>query len=249
MKKICLTFMVILFSILSFSQDIYIPDRPGYTYNAKLVGLHQMDLEMGFGYNYTKYDDVKSNLFYNTTAIRYGAFKHLEFRYQMDFGSINSDVNDAGLKGISVGVKVPIFTNDSIINVAIVGNCYLPNIGRPVFQIPEYSPSVTLAIQKSLGKFILFGNSGIFWDGFNPYAQGTASFAIYYFPTKVGFFVETFCMYSDRNGPMNCGDFGLVWNITDDFIFDFSCGLNYVKGIDNSFVNSGLSWRIPNKHK
>ena len=249
MKKIVITLTLVLFSTFLFSQDeIYIPDRPGYTYNSHLVGEHQMDLEMGFGYTNNFYG-VKSDIFYQTTAIRYGAFKFLEFRYQMDFGSINSDPTQSGVKGASIGAKVPIYVNDSIISIAIVGTCYLPNLGKPIFQTPEYSPSVILALQKSFGKFSLLGNSGILWDGVNPYAQGTASLALYYFPSKFGFFVETFCLYSDKNSSQNCGDLGVLFCLTDNLIWDLSGGLNYVGGFDNFFINSGISWRIPNKHK
>lgn len=238
-----------------FSQDIYIPDRPGYTYNSHLIGLHQIDVELGFGYNYMNFGE-KTNVFYNTTAIRYGAFKHLEFRYEIDFGSIYTpSFNQSGVKGVTVGFKTPIYTNDSIISVAIIGGCYLPNIGVPYFTIPDYSPSLTLALQKSIGKFVILGNTGVVWNGFGPdgipvnYGQGYSSLAIYYFPSRFGCFVETYCMYSTKTNPMNCGDAGILYCITDDIIWDFSFGLNYVSGLNNSFVNSGISWRIPNKHK
>lgn len=241
--------MVVMFGTLLFSQDIYYPDRPGFTYNSHLVGLHQMDLEMGFGYQYMNFGD-KTNIFYNTTAIRYGAFKWLEFRYEIDFGNVSTPtMNESGVKGASIGMKFPIYTNDSIISVALVTACYLPNIGKPFFVLPNYSPSITLALQKSIGKFTLLGNSGVVWDGINPYAQGVASVALYYFPSRFGCFVETFCLYSDRNSPLNIADFGFLYCVTDDLIVDLSAGANYVSGLDDCFINAGIAWRIPNKHK
>ena len=249
MKKISITILLVMFYSLLSAQDSYYPDRPGYSYFTHLVGLHQMDVEMGYGYNYTNYGE-KSNLFYNTNVIRYGAFKFLEFRYQIDFGGVSTpSISQSGVKGVLVGAKVPIYTNDSIISIGIIGNCYLPNLGKPYFAIPNYSPSVILALQKSIGKFILVGNSGVLWDGINPYSQGTASFAIWYIPSKFGCFAETMCLYSNKNSPMNCGDVGVVYYLTDNIVADFSCGLNYVSGLNNFFVNSGISWRIPNKHK
>jgi len=249
MRKL-ITILLVLFSTAIFAQsDIYMPDRPGFTYNTHLVGLHQMDLEFGFGYQYMNFGD-KTNIFYNTTAIRYGAFKWLEFRYQMDFGNVSSPtINEAGVRGASIGMKFPIYTNDSILSIALVTACYLPNIGKPYFAVPNYAPSVTLALQKSFGNFLLLGNSGVMWNGIDPFAYGTASVALYYFPTKFGYFIETFCMYSDRTEPLNIADFGFVYSITDNIIMDFSVGLNYVTGFDDCFINAGLAWRIPNKNK
>lgn len=264
MKKFFTLIILMCFTSTVFSQDIYIPDRPGFTYNARLVGFHQMDLEMGFGYNYMKGNfiggpDEKTNIFYNTTAIRYGAFKHLEFRYEIDFGSVTTPTwNQSGIKGMTFGFKTPIYSVDSIINVAIVGGCYLPNIDVSVknprdtvsfFPIPNYSPSLTLAVQKFIGKVILFGNSGVMWDGVNPYPKGTASFALYYFPSKFGMFVETYCIYSGKSSPVNGGDLGFLYCVTDDLVVDISGGIDYTLGFDNSFINCGISWRIPNKHK
>lgn len=93
------------------------------------------------------------------------------------------------------------------------------------------------------------GNSGVMWDGVNPYPKGTASFAVYYFPSKFGMFVETYCIYSGKSSPINGGDLGFLYCVTDDLVVDISGGIDYTVGFDNSFVNCGISWRIPNKHK
>lgn len=97
MKKLLIFLFALIFSASIFAQDtikesIYIPDRPGYTANANLIGLHQMDIEMGFGYNYVNCGDV-NNIFYNTTYFRYGIFKHLEIRAGIDFGEISTQLN------------------------------------------------------------------------------------------------------------------------------------------------------------
>jgi len=245
MRKL-ITILLVLFSTVIFAQDdIYIPDRPGFTYNTHLVGLHQMDVEFGFGYSYLLGD----RRFYNTTAIRYGAFKFLEFRYQMDFGNVTNDsnLNLSGIERATIGVKLPIYTNDKILSVAIVGSTYLPTLGY--WATTEFAPSLTLALQKSFGKCLLLGNSGIMWDGIDPRGKGTASLALYYFPTKFGFFIETFCMYSNYSTSLNLFDFGMVYCVTDDLMLDLSAGMNYVDTWDDAFINCGLAWRIPNKNK
>jgi len=247
MKKIFITLVVVMISTLLLAQsDVYFPDRPGYTYNAKLVGLHRADVEVGFGYNFTNYGE-KSNLFYNTTAVRFGMFKHLELRYEIDFGDLSTpSVNSSGVKGMIIGVKAPIIDDLKYFpDVAIIGTVALPNLGKPEFLIPNYAPSFTLVLQKIIGKFALFGNSSVFWDGINLYAKGSASFALYYIPGKFGMFAETYCIYSDRTYPVNVGDCGVIYCITNDLIVDLSGGIDYNVGFDNFFVNCGIGWRLP----
>ena len=265
MKKL-LAILFVLFSTVAVyaqkdtdtTESIYIPDRPGYTYNAHLVGLHRMDVELGFGYNYQNYFE-KTNIFYNTTYFRYGAFKWLEFRYGVEFGSIATPTyNVYGVRGVNIGFKIPILVDVKYApEIAIIATTSLPNIGpNPAdttqgFAIPNYAPSVNLALQKCFfDKLVLFGNTGFFYDGFNPYIQYNSSLAAYLFVSqKCAVFVETMVMYSNGHAPNNMGDAGLVYYITDNIQWDLSFGVNYVKGLDNSFVNSGISWRFPKGHK
>ncbi len=265
MRKLFLAILTVLFSTVLFGQSdtcetIYIPDRPGYTYNAKLVGLHQMDIEMGFGFNYfnnVSYinNGAKTNVFYNTNYIRYGAFKWLEFRYGVEFGNMNwSDstgtFTNTGVRGVNVGFKIPLLADKKYApDIAIVATTYLPVVGIPEFRYPDFAPSVNLAVQKCFfDKLVLFGNAGFFYNGFDPRMQYNASLAAYFFITpKFAIFAETMVMYADWTAPSNMGDAGCVFYITDNIQWDLSFGVNYVSGLDNSFVNSGISWRVP-KH-
>lgn len=253
MKKI-LVILFTLFSVSLFAQDIYIPDRPGYTYNAQAIGHKNFDVEMGFGYAYQSYE-TRSDLFYNTTAIRYGAFKFLELRGEIDYGSIKSkNANAIGIMGGILGAKIPIHINDSILQIGLIGSCYLPHFGETDFQYPKSSPQVTLALQKSLGKVTFFGNVGGMWNGINPMSdtyfvdfQETASVSAYYFPSSLGIFIESWHRFSKNNPSYNNFDCGLVYIFSDNFMCDFSIGLNYKEGSDDSFINFGLAWRVLNK--
>lgn len=269
MKKVILTIILVIIGVVAFAQTdttetIYIPDRPGYTYNAHLVGLHQMDIEMGFGYNYMKNvgymnNGAKTNIFYNTDYIRYGAFKWLEFRYGVEFGSMSPDSiggysTTNGVRGINVGFKIPILCDVKYApDIAIVATTYLPNIGKPCFAYTNYAPSLNLALQKCFfDRLVLFGNAGLYFDGFSQINTTTinynASLAAYFFITqKFAIFAETMVMYNPRTAPNNMFDGGCVYYITDNIQWDLSFGANYVSGLDNSFINSGISWRIP-KH-
>lgn len=252
MKKL-LVILFTLFSVSIFSQDLYIPDRPGYTYNAQTVGHKNIDVGMGFGYAYQHYNE-RTDLYYNTTAFRYGAFKFMEIKGEIDFGNLDSkSFNSKGIMGGMLGAKFPIHINDSIVQIGLVGTCYLPNFGEDAFQYPNASPQITLALQKNLGKISVFGNVGGVWNGINPMSdtyfvdfQEIASVSVYYFPSKLGLFIESWHKFSKGNPSYNNFDGGLVYIISDDLVCDFSVGLNYKEWNDDSFVNVGISWRILN---
>jgi hypothetical protein len=228
------------------NESLYIPDHPGYTYNALLVGLHRIDVEVGLGYGDPLYFD--KNMIYTTTYFRYGAFKHLEFRYGFELGYMPDSIN-FGISGVNVGFKIPIISDYQYLpDIAIIANTYLPNLGVEEFSFPNYSPSLNLAIQKCFfDKLILFANTGLYYDGFNPQIKFNASFATYFFITpKYALFVETLCKFSNTNKPNNMADGGMIYYITDNIQLDLSFGANYVTGFNNFFINTGFNWRLPN---
>lgn len=262
MKKILAVILFVLFSTPMFAQcdtdsteSIYIPDHPGYTYNSHLVGVGRMDVEVGLGYGniYNMYNESGKpvNMVYNMTYFRYGVFKHLEFRFGFEFGDL-PNYNIRGLSAFNVGAKVPIITDvKNVPDIAIVATTYVPNTGKSELggQFTYYAPNVTLAMQKCwFDKLILFGNTGIYYDGFNPKMQYNSSVALYYFiTTKWAIFGETVCKYSTFNSPTNLWDAGTLILLTDNLQWDLSAGTNYVTGMNNAFVNTGICWRLPNK--
>ena len=273
MKKIVITFMLVLFSTFLFSQNDtiskdtinkypYFPDRPGFSTNARLVGLHQTDYEVSFGYN-TNYGP-NTNMFYNTNLVRFGMYEHLEFRFGLDFGSLSyldslgkpAQIN--GVKGVSFGVKIPIVKDLKYFpDVAILGQIYFAGLGKPEFISPDHSPQVLLLLQKGIGNFTLLGNVGMFYDGYTPYANGVYSICVCYNITpKLGTFIESYSFFSGRTSPLYFGDLGFNYFITDNLEMDISCGNKYfvnftggniVEVVNPFFINCGFAWRIPHK--
>jgi hypothetical protein len=257
MKKIILLVLFAIFSTTIFAQtdtceSLYIPDHPGYTYNARLVGVHRGDIEFGFGYG-DPYNilDKETGMIYNTTYVRYGITKHLEFRFGLEFAGIPK-TGVYGLSAFNVGVKVPIITDvKNAPDVAIIVTTYIPATGSIEVggQFPHYAPNYTLALQKCFfNKLVLFGNTGIFYDGFDTRPQYNASIAPYFFITdNWAVFAETVCRFNSWKEPTNLWDVGTIYYINSNLQWDFSFGTNYVTGIDHAFVNSGICWRIKEK--
>lgn len=257
MKKLIAIILTVL-TLGVFSQDttqsLYIPDHPGYAYNARLVGLHMADVEFAMGYgnpfNLPNLDRNKG-MVYNTTYFRYGAFKHLEFRAGFESGWIPKD-NVYGFSGFNFGVKIPIITDvKNAPDIAIVATTYVPQTGVDSVggQFPHYAPNATLVLQYCFfDRLVLFGNGGIFYDGFDTRMQYSAAFAAYYFfKPNWAFFGETYCRFNTWGNPTNLWDSGILCYINDNLQWDLSFGTNYVTGLDNAFVNSGISWRITGK--
>jgi len=256
MKKILI---LLLISTNLYSQD-YVPDRPGICNSPYLVGLHQIDFESGIGYNYYAPD----NVFYNTYLFRYGMFKHLEIRGDIDFGFTHSinNTNYSGVKAITLGVKIPIINNIKYLpDVGLMGGIMLPNINKAYTPI-DYLPAITLLLSKNIKNITIASNVGIFWDGhdnsedffiINPYsidnsAQFSYSIMIGYSIKKLQFFVETYGFMSNSKPYSGC-DGGISYFLTPELQMDFSIGLNYIIGLNNSFIGAGIAWRIPNKNK
>jgi hypothetical protein len=208
MKKIFLSLLMsVVFSTLLFSQDTtlypFFPDRPGYSNNSRLVGLHRTDFETSFGYN-SQYPTSLGDqpVFYNTNLFRFGMYKHLEFRFGMDIGYLSTVTPQVfGVKALSFGIKIPIVKDLKYFpDIAILGQVNFPNIGKPEFVIPLYSPQCVLLLQKSIGNFMVLGNVGIFYDGFNTYGQGLYSVCLSYNITpKFGTFIETYSFFSSKH--------------------------------------------------
>lgn len=268
MKKILAVILFVLFSIPTFAQcdtdsteSFYIPDHPGYTYNAHLVGNQRMDVEVGIGYgnpyNLDRFNK-KTGMIYNTTYFRYGAFKHLELRFGFEFGDIPSS-NTKGFSAFNVGIKVPIITDvKNVPDIAIVATTYVPSTGKDEVggNFTYYAPNVTLVLQKGFfDKLFILGNGGVYWDGFDTRIKYNASIAAYFYVLpKWGLFAETAVKCSTYGSPTNLWDFptnlwdfGTTVYITDNLEWDLSAGTNYVTGLDNAFINTGICWRLPNK--
>lgn len=244
MKKIILTLLTFL-SLSVFAQDIYIPDRPGYTYNALSVGYHRADVEFSTGFGDPYY--FNDNMIYNTLYTRYGLFKHLELRVGVEFATIPNNTK-YGLSGLNLGVKLPIIEETKYVpSIAIVAVTFLPKVGSPDYQLDKNAPSINLALQKIFfDKLVVFVNSGIYYDGFNTNIRYNSSLATYFFISpKFGIFAETLCKYSPEMSSNNMWDAGMVYYITDNFQWDLSLGKNYKT--ENSFINTGISWRFPKK--
>jgi hypothetical protein len=269
MRKFIFTMMLMFSVTLMFSQTDttqneypFFPDRPGFSCNARLVGLHRLDYETSFGYS-LNFGDVDGtdgindghNLLYNTNLVRFGVAKHLEVRFGMDFGhlSIENESVVQGIKGMSFGVKILIVKDLKYLpDVGILGQINLPKVGNEdYFATPEYSPQLVLLLQKGFGNFLLLGNVGMFYDGFdNSKVQGLYSLDICYniLPT-FGTFVEMYRLGSYGN----YGDFGFNYFITDNLQVDISCG-NKIEEFQNNIIfpksfyaNGGLAWRFPKK--
>ena len=272
MKKYLLSLLFVGLALFGYSQtstpteESYFPDRPGFSCNPYSVGLHRTDYETSVGYN-TNYG-AGSRMFYQTNLFRFGMYKHLEFRLGLEFGSLSSldsvgnpNPEITGIRAVYIGAKIPIISNIKYLpDVAILTQVNFLKLGKPEFYLSvpqnDYSPQAVLLLSKGFGKFMVMGNVGIWYDGYNPYAQGLYSVCVCYSITpKFGTFIESYSFFNSRNAPLNFGDLGFNYYITDNLMVDISCGNQYfldtksLQVTNPFFLNCGISWRIPNKHQ
>jgi len=264
MTRILFILAIFMLSAASFAQNDantypYAADRPGISNAPYLVGLHQLAIESGVGLNST--EGPQTSTYYNQNIFRYGMFKHLEFRAEVDFAyTSNKDTSFYGVRTIGVGLKVPIITGKKHLpDIAILGSSFLPKIGNPLYSPSNYIPTATILIQKSFSNLSIGCNLGVFWDNqsengyiINPYstgcyAQGSYTANISYAVKKTNIFVESYGFYSNKTNPYFAGDIGVAYAVSSELQLDLSIGNNIQ--FNNSFIVGGIAWRIPNKNR
>lgn len=263
-----LFFLITMVVNVAKSQNTYpyTPDRPGFAANPYLVGLHQMDYSGSVGYNYFVYDGTPINTLTQTNLVRYGMFKHLEIRAGVDFTRSNPFGEYIyAVRDVNLGVKVPIYSGSKYFpDVALLGTVMLPNLGTPEVNLTEYCTMASLLLQKGVGRWQFLANGGVLWDAFskdgismmnvnsvNHKMQWSYVVAAYCYviKDKLAIFAETYGYASQYTKPFAGFDGGLSLSITPELEWDCAFGIDYERGLNNAFVNTGVGIRIPNKNK
>jgi hypothetical protein len=264
MKKYLLSFLLIGLTLFGYSQTetIYFPDRPGFSCNPYSVGKHRTDYETSIGCN-SNYG-AGTHQFYQTNLMRFSMYEHLEFRFGLEFGNlIQPELPDVyGVRSVSFGVKIPIIKDIKYLpDIGILGQINFLGLGNPDFylSVPQnyQAPQAVLLLSKGFGKFFILGNVGVWYDGYNPYANGLYSLCVCYSITpKFGTLIESYSFFNSKTSPLYFGDLGFNYYVTDNLMVDISCGNQYTFSLCSAelnvtnpfFVNCGISWRIPNKN-
>lgn len=160
----------------------------------------------------------------------------------------NGETDQKGLSAFDTGMRYHIYSGKGLIpNVSFQIRMRLPMLSN-AYQIDDIAPRFIVVISQKLSNtFNLITNWGATWNGVDSKPLGTYVVNLSFpFNNRFGSFVETFGGYGRGNFLINF-DTGLAWLLTPDLQLDLYSGYGNNYGINDYFVNTGVSWRTTKK--
>lgn len=256
MKKLIVFTTVVVASLTTaFSQEKpeIVTDRPDQTEAPILVPTGGLQVETGFIYEKDHSRSVTTtNFTYNTTLIKYGVNEHFELRFITEYLGERTEVEEspvAKIKGFSplaLGVKIKLADEKGFLpQAALIGHINLRSGSK------EFTPDFTAAdfrftFAHTLSeRFSLSYNLGVEWDGETPEAAFLYTASIgYLISDKIGVFVEGYSFFPENSQADNRVDAGITYKITPVVQWDISGGLGLSENAPDSFLSTGLSFRL-----
>jgi hypothetical protein len=230
-----------------------ITDRPDQTEAPELVPVGALQIETGFVMEKDRRIDVDhTNLAFHSTLIKYGVNENLELRFITEYlgqrvkvgETITSSVN--GFSPIAVGVKLKIGEENGFWPQTGLLVHVSTRSGTDAFE-PEYTAAdFRFAFGHSLSDKLSLGyNVGAAWDGESPRATFLYTTALGYSVSKrLGLFVEVYSFFPEGDSADHRFDVGLTFKFSPVVQWDVSAGMGLSENAPDSFVSSGLSFRL-----
>lgn len=256
MKKIILVIVASIILSAAFAQDKpeLVTDRPDQTEAPSLVPRGGVQVETGFQFETDKEGGVKTqNYTYNTTLLKYGINEHLELRLineylgtSIDASGELRDVKISGLSPLALGVKLKLADEKGFWpQAAFIGHINFKT-GAKAYQ-PEYT-AVDFRFTFAHGltdKLALSYNLGAEWDGGTPDATFLYTLSLgYKFNRILGAYIEGYSFFPENSKADNRVDAGITVLITPMVQWDMSAGVGLSSNSPDSFVSTGLSFRL-----
>lgn len=253
--KRTLLFSLLVLSFMAFAQNEkpeIITDRPDQTEAPELIPVGSLQVETGFILEKDRRQGVDhTNFAYNTTLIKYGVNENLELRFIAEYlgereklGETVSSVR--GFSPMAFGVKLRVSEERGIWPTTALLAHIGTRSGTDSFE-PEYTAAdFRFSFGHTLSdKFSLGYNIGAEWDGENPNATFLYTVALGYAITdRLGMFVETYSFFPKDDKADHRFDGGFTYKITPVVQFDISAGIGLSSNAPDSFVSTGISFRM-----
>lgn len=252
--KTILTVIVIIFSAAAFAQEKapLVTDRPDQTEAPILVPQGAIQVETGFQIQQNKTEGVREHEYtYNTTLIKYGVNENFELRLINEYvgNSLSTSTETKrrqGFNPLAVGVKIKLNeAKGAWPDAALIGHINLAS-GSGEFQATHTSADFRFTLAHSLtDRLALSYNLGAEWEGENPGATFLYTLSLAYgFTDRIGGFVEGYSFFPEDSKADNRVDAGITFLVTPVVQWDVSAGLGLSENAPDSFVSTGLSFRL-----
>jgi len=229
-------------------------DRPSHSLTPKTVVENRFQAEVGVQKEFDKSNGLKEeNYLYPTALLKYGLSKKLEVRVLIedegDYAYIpNKQKISSGIKPVRVGLKYNLMEKKGAMpTTSIIANAAIPKFASPDFKGDYVAPAFRLAMENSLSKKVsLVYNLGVQWEPEDVHAQYLYTICPEFEITdKLSAFAEVYGFFSSEESADHRFDGGLFYKLKPNFQIDFSGGLGITKTSPDSFIEAGISFRLP----
>lgn len=228
--------------------------RPGISIGPFTVGKNVFQIQTGLTLGGMHYDNesVEADILAEATVIRFGLTRTLEVNTAFTFRSdkttyrhFNDEFAQSGLSQADVGFRVDLYEGQGILPTVGFQSRLKLNILSEDYNSDHLGIVCMLVTsQKLTEQLTLTTNWGAEWNNsiFGPKGVYTINLS---FPIagKLGGFVENFGALQDKHF-ITLFDAGLAYPVNNDLQLDFSGGYGKNNGINDYFVDAGVSWRF-----
>jgi len=264
MKKHFILISILIHQVsFSFSQESengetkpMLTDRPDQTESALTVPRGTFQVETGIIVENNETNSERyTGVTYNTSLIRFGILDNLEFRagtsvLRLTIESLDTQDENVlqGLTPFGVGTKIAIAEEEKILPaMALITMLTLPQTGDIEFQQPHISPSMILAMSKTISpRYSAGANLGLSWNGEDAFIETFYSLVLGgEIMKRMGAFIELYGFLPEDETGDHRFDAGITYLVLDNLQFDISSGVGINDPAPDYFVSFGLSLRLP----
>jgi hypothetical protein len=229
-------------------------DRPSQTLTPKTVVKNRFQFEGGIQKQYDRSNDLQTEQYlYPTALLKYGFTANLELRVLIEDEGDYEHIPDkhkvaSGIKPLVVGIKYNLLKEKGALpNTSIIARAALPKVASEDFKGDYLAPGIRLAMQNTLSKKVsLVYNAAAQWDPDDVHAKYIVTLCPQIKLTdKLQTFVELYSFYSSEETADYRCDAGFLFKIKPNVQVDISGGLGISKSSPDSFIEAGLSFRLP----
>jgi hypothetical protein len=259
MKRIFILIFIFLLVVTAFfasaqtEKPEIVTDRPDQTEAPSLVPKGGLQVELGTSVENDKSAGVKyTNFTYSTALIKYGVNENFELRLITEYLGARAKVAETpsstinGLSPLALGVKIKLAEEKGFWpQTSLIGHINLKS-GSSEFA-PDYTAAdFRFTFAHTLGEnFSLSYNLGAEWNGETPDATFLYTLSLGYVITpKLGAFLESYSFFPEESKADHRLDAGVTYKISPVVQFDVSGGIGLSENAPDSFISTGISFRL-----
>ncbi|NNC83304.1 MAG: transporter [Flavobacteriales bacterium] len=214
--------------------------RPGQSIGAFSLGDGLFQIQSGVYYNPVEFDGFDQTIYGNNTVLRYGITELFEISGVFDQVEFRSDeIADMSRTSIQLGGRYHLLDQQGIIpNVALQSRLSFSDLSdAQVGTVSILSTTINV-----LDNYTFFTNwKMITMDGVDEAAYAYTVNLSRSLSDRIGVFVEMYGSLSDFSSNF---DTGLGYLVNDDLQLDISFGIQDQDGVQDRYIDAGISWRI-----